>query len=98
MGALAMRIPRHRQSRIRVLAWVAMASTLGGCSASPSRSILGSYFPSWMLCALAGIVLTVLLRLALVRSGIGAEIPAPFLVYVSFSIAFTLGIWLAWLA
>jgi hypothetical protein len=51
-----------------------------------------------MLCALAGIVLTVLLRLALVRSGIDAEIPAPFLVYVSFSVAFTLGIWLAWLA
>jgi hypothetical protein len=51
-----------------------------------------------MLCALAGIVLTVLLRLALVRSGIDAEIPAPFLVYVSFAIAFTLGIWLAWLA
>jgi len=93
-----MRIPRQNESGGRVWAWFAAASALGGCSASPSRSILGSYFPSWMLCALAGIVLTVLLRLALVRSGIDAEIPAPFLVYVSFAIAFTLGIWLAWLA
>lgn len=93
-----MRTPRQNQSGARVWVGFAVASALGGCSASPSRSILGSYFPSWMLCALAGIVLTVLLRLALVRSGIDAEIPAPFLVYVSFAIAFTLGIWLAWLA
>ncbi|MGF6709509.1 lipopolysaccharide export LptBFGC system permease protein LptF [Luteibacter sp. W1I16] len=82
----------------RIAVSAAMAVALASCSASPSRSILGSYFPSWMICALGGIVLTVLLRLALVKSGVDAELPAPFLVYVAFVIAFTLGIWLAWLA
>jgi hypothetical protein len=43
---------------------------LTGCSSAPSRNILGSYFPSWMICALIGMGATVALRVALVKVGI----------------------------
>lgn len=41
---------------------VGAALLCGGCSAAPSVAILGAYFPGWMLCALLGIALTVLMR------------------------------------
>jgi hypothetical protein len=37
-------------------------SLLDGCNGAPSRNILGSYFPSWMVCALVGIALALPLR------------------------------------
>jgi hypothetical protein len=68
------------------------------CSQSPSRNILGSYFPTWMLCALLGIVGTVVIRMLLIKTGVDAELPVPVLVYLSLWTAVTLGIWLVWLA
>jgi esterase/lipase superfamily enzyme len=35
------------------------AMFLSGCGSAPSRNILGSYFPSWMICALIGLSATV---------------------------------------
>ena len=71
---------------------------LTGCSSSPSRNILGSYFPSWMICALAGMGATVVLRVVLTKLGIDAELPAPILIYLAFATAVSLGMWLLWLA
>ena len=71
---------------------------LSGCNAAPSRSILGSYFPSWMICVLAALVLTVVVRVALARTGIDEELPVPVLVYLAFLLAFSFALWLLWLA
>jgi len=75
-----------------------MVLLLSGCSSAPSRNILGSYFPSWMICALVGMGATVALRVALVKLGIDAELPAPVVIYLAFAVAVSLGIWLLWLA
>ena len=50
---------------------VALASAIGlaGCNDAPSQTILGSYFPSWMLCALVGIGAAVVARLLFVAAG-----------------------------
>jgi hypothetical protein len=71
---------------------------LGGCSSAPSRSILGSYFPSWMICVLVAIALTVVVRLVLAKTGIADELPAPIVVYLAFTLAFTFALWLLWLS
>lgn len=71
---------------------------LCACSESPSRNILGSYFPTWMLCALLGLAGVVAIRFAFVKSGIDAVMPAPVLVYLSLWVSVTLAIWLTWLA
>lgn len=70
---------------------------LCACSRSPSRNILGSYFPTWMLCALIGVACTFVLRAVLAKAGIDDELPVPVLVYLSLWIAITLAVWLLWL-
>ena len=71
---------------------------LTGCSSAPSRNILGSYFPSWMICALIGLVATVAIRALLAKTGIDAALPMPIVVYLAMATAFSLAIWLIWLA
>ena len=74
-----------------------IAVALAGCSAAPSQSIFGSYFPSWMICALAGLFATMIARQVLVIAGIDRAIPVPLLVYLAFAIAAAFATWLIWL-
>ena len=69
---------------------------LTGCNHVPSQNILGSYFPSWMLCALGGIFLSVLVRQLLARMKVDAFIPARFLVYTALAVGLTFLLWLFW--
>jgi hypothetical protein len=71
---------------------------LSGCSGAPSLNILGSYFPSWMLCAIAGMVLTLFVKQALAVVGLDKSLPVPLLVYLAFSVAFAFLLWLVWLS
>lgn len=75
---------------------LSVAFLLTSCHSSPSQNILGSYFPSWMLCALIGIVLTIMLQIVLIKTGIDEFISAKLLVYLSFTVSFTFFIWLIW--
>ena len=83
--------------RIRNIAG-ALIACLSGCSSSPSRNILGSYFPSWMICALIGLGATVVFRAVLAKAGIDGELPMPIVVYLAFATAVSLAVWLLWLA
>jgi len=74
------------------------ATFLSGCSSAPSRNIRGSYCPSWMICALIGLAATVAVRALLAKTGIDAVLPMPIVVYLAFATAFSLAIWLLWLA
>lgn len=78
---------------------VALAATfLAGCSGAPTVSILGSFFPSWMLCAIAGMILAVVAKQVLALAGVDKSLPAPLLVYLAFTAAFTFLLWLLWLS
>lgn len=81
----------------RVLA-VAALCLLAGCSAAPSRNILGSYFPSWMICALAGIAAGFVARAIFKATGLLDEIPILFVVILAIVAAVTFALWLVWLA
>ena len=94
----------NRQSYERLNArrsWTSVAVSLlvlaiSGCSAPPVFNILGSYFPTWMICALLGLVCVVILRVAITKSGIDTVLPAPVVVYLCAWLAITLTIWLVW--
>jgi YtcA-like protein len=43
------------------------AMFISGCASSPSISVLGAYFPDWLFCIVAGVVLTVVTYLVLKR-------------------------------
>ena len=75
----------------------AFFSLLSGCSAAPSRNILGSYFPTWMICLLIAIGLTIVVRVVLGKAGLAEELPVPMVVYLALTLAFTFGLWLLWL-
>jgi YtcA family len=84
-----------RTSRFLLLAAL---MSLGGCNGAPSRNILGSYFPSWMVCALVGIAVAGIARVILKSTGILQELPAPFVVILAIGCAATFALWLLWLA
>lgn len=90
--------PKTRQSGSLTGALVAILVGCAGCDGSPSRNILGSYFPSWMVCALVGIVLALVARAVLKATGMLEELPAPLVVLMAFGCAVTFGLWLLWLA
>jgi hypothetical protein len=75
-----------------------LSYTLSACSGSPSRNILGSYFPAWMVCALVGLAAALAARAALKATGLLRELPVPLVVLLSLGCATTFALWLLWLA
>lgn len=73
-------------------------TSLSGCDGAPSRNILGSYFPSWMVCALLGMAVAGIARGILRSTGILQELPVPFVVILAIGCAATFTLWLLWLA
>ena len=98
----AARDARYRAATMPRASMTALALMVIGlmtaCSGSPSRNILGSYFPSWMVCALIGLVAALVARVALKATGLLGELPAPLVVLLSIGCATTFALWLLWLA
>ena len=69
---------------------------LADCSTSPAQNMFGSFFPAWMLCAAAGIVIAVILRQAFGALGVNQYLIAPPLTYLSIAVTGTLLVWLLW--
>jgi hypothetical protein len=92
---MAMRFPRSVSMTRCLIPFLAML--LVGCAGSPTQNVFGSFFPSWMLCVLAGLILTVVTHRVLAAADIAQAVPAPFLVYASLAVAYTLAAWLLWL-
>lgn len=61
----------------------------------PQINVVGSLFPSWMLCATIGILVTLLARRLLVYAGIDAYVSPRPLVYLSLTVLVTLVLWVA---
>src|SRR4051812_38553430 len=81
-----------RGSRI-VVGCLTIFSTCG-CSRAPTFNILGSFFPSWILCGVIGILLTVATRLMFVKIQFEQEIGPLILVYPCLAAFFTFTTWL----
>jgi hypothetical protein len=68
------------------------SSFLAGCSRAPALDILGSFFPAWLVCFAAAVLLTALSRLVLSRLHMKVELPV--LAYPSLTAFFTFALWL----
>ena len=62
----------------------------------PRINIVGSFFPSWMLCAAIGIVAALIARQLLVKLRLDPYVGPPVLFYLSFAILITLVLWMAY--
>ena len=76
----------------RLLPLLLVAPLLSSCSRAPSVEVLGSFFPAWLVCFFAAIVLTALARWALLRLRVKAALPM--LLYPSCTALFTFLLWL----
>ena len=65
-----------------------------GCSRAPSIEVIGSFFPAWMFCIIAALVITGLLRLELVRCGLEKQLGPLIVLYPSIAVAITCSLWL----
>ena len=90
----------HRLNYMKIsrLPLLAALVNLVGCNGAPSRNILGSYFPSWMVCALIGIAVAGIARAIFKATGILEELPAAFVVFLAIGCATTFALWLLWLS
>ena len=61
----------------------------------PQINLVGSFFPSWMLCVAIGIVAAVLARLLFLRVGVDPYLGPRALVYPSLALLVTLVLWVA---
>jgi hypothetical protein len=91
---------KFQRSAPAVRVWCAamLVGFLAGCDGAPSRNILGSYFPSWMVCALVGLALALTARAIFKASGILEELPVPLVVMLAIGFAGTFAMWLIWLS
>lgn len=70
------------------------AMCMSGCVSSPSVAVLGAYFPDWMFCIVAGVLLTMVVYQILKRLRADRAIGPSALVYPAFVAFFSLAVWL----
>ena len=61
---------------------------------APSVSILGSFFPAWLISIVAGLVLTVIVRQVLVATGTASYMRPAGVAYSSLACVFIFATWL----
>ncbi len=76
-----------------------LASTLptaamAGCRRAPTFNILGSFFPSWLICLVAGVILAAIASRIFARFGLEKEILWPVVVYPCLALFFACALWL----
>ena len=74
---------------------VALACLLcAGCSHAPSVGIIGSFFPGWMVCLIAGVTLVFVARFLLLRYHLETEVGPLAVFYPCVVIFLTCLLWL----
>ena len=65
-----------------------------GCSRPPSIGVIGTFFPAWMFCITAALIVTGLIRMELVRRGLEQKLGPRIVFYPSVTVAITCLLWL----
>ena len=75
--------------------WFCLAA-LGctGCSRAPSVEFLGTFFPAWMFCIIAALLITGLIRGALARREVEKKLGPLVVFYPSLVVAISCLLWL----
>jgi hypothetical protein len=76
--------------------WLPCLALIGcsGCSKAPSIEFIGTFFPVWMVCILAALAITGLIRTGLVRLGLEQKLGPVVVFYPSLMVAICCLLWL----
>ena len=77
-----------------ILATLPAACALAGCSRAPTFNIIGSFFPSWLVCMCAGAALAVVTNRVFVHFNIDKDILWSIVVYPCLGLFFACTLWL----
>ncbi|HEY1986869.1 MAG TPA: YtcA family lipoprotein [Terracidiphilus sp.] len=84
----------NRDQPLLTLPAALLATALTGCSRAPTFNFLGSFFPSWLICLVAGIVLAAIAGRIFARFALDKEILWPVVVYPCLALFFACALWL----
>jgi YtcA family len=88
----------NRSQRWLSLTVALLSTALAGCRRSPTFNILGSFFPSWLICLFVGIVLAVVCNRIFARFSLDKEILWPVVLYPCLVLFFACALWLLFFA
>jgi hypothetical protein len=77
------------------LAGLGSLALLTGCGRAPSFNILGSFFPAWLVCIVAGVALAAVAHWLLARLKLDTEILWPIVVYPCLAAFCAFTLWLS---
>lgn len=77
---------------LRKTSSLALAALLSGCSLSPSIPVIGAYYPSWLFCVIAGVILTLITRRIILRKQNNP--PLAGVIYTALFALYTMLFWL----
>jgi hypothetical protein len=77
-----------------LLCAVAACLSFAGCGRAPAINIMGSFFPAWMICLTAGVILAFVARSVLLRFRLETEVGPLALFYPCVVILSTCLLWL----
>jgi hypothetical protein len=83
-----------KMASIRLGFILATSALLTGCGRAPAIDIVGSFFPAWMICLTAGVILAFVVRYSLLRYRLETEVGPLALFYPCVVIFFTCLLWL----
>ncbi|MGL4214384.1 MAG: YtcA family lipoprotein [Morganella morganii] len=78
---------------LKIVTGMLFVVSLSGCGYAPSVSFLGAFFPAWLPCIIAGVVLTLFLRVVLIKTGYVNTVACLPLVYGALTVIFTVLCW-----
>ena len=81
-------------NKTRGLALVSACMLSAGCTHAPSVGIIGSFFPGWMICLIAGLIFAFVGRFLLLRYKMEAEVTPLAVFYPCVVVLFTCLCWL----
>jgi hypothetical protein len=84
---------RVRRSLV-YLAGLSALPALAGCRRSPTFNILGSFFPAWLICMFAGVILAAISNRILAYFKLDREIGWGIVVYPCLALLFACALWL----
>ena len=84
----------RRLPRCSILPSTLLTIEIAGCRRAPTFNILGSFFPSWLICLFACIGLSVIANRIFARFALEEEILWPIVVYPCLALLFASIFWL----
>lgn len=78
----------------QILILLMLALSCAGCNGAPAIDVLGSFFPAWMVCIIAAVVLAFVVRHLLLKYQLESEVGHVAIFYPCVVVFFACGLWL----